>query len=319
MAVNRSWKDNMSPLDVVGLGLSTVDILMRLSEMPTWEQGGGMRDVCFDGGGPVGTALAAAARLGARAGYVGTCGSDAVAALRLQYLTRDGIDVSRVITRGMPEKQVILVYVQAESGERVFAAAHIADDLLKPEELDREYITSAPFLHLDGFHLEAAFQAARWMREAGKTVVLDAGKTRWEVSQGMASLVDLTDILICGSGFGPALTGRHDIWDAGEGLLARGPRVVVQTEGAAGCYTTTASERFHTPAFKVDVVDTTGAGDVFHGAYIFGLLQGWDCRRTARFATAVSAIKCTRLGGRSGIPGLGEVQKFLELRGKEIE
>jgi sulfofructose kinase len=149
--------------------------------------------------------------------------------------------------------------------------------------------------------------------------VLDAGKTSWAVAQGMASLVELTDMLICGAGFGPALTGKRDVWEAGEALLSRGPRLVVQTEGAAGCYTTTASRRFHTPAFKVEVVDTTGAGDVFHGAYIFGLLQGWDHQRIARFATAMSAIKCTRLGGRSGIPGLAEVQKFLELRGKEIE
>ena len=309
----------MLPLDVVGLGLSTVDILFRLSDMPTWERGGAMRDLCFDGGGPVGTALVAAARLGARAGYVGTCGNDAVAALRLQYLTRDGVDVSRVVTRPIPEKQVIVVYVHAESGERVFASAHSAEVALKPDELDRDYITSAAFLHLDGFHQAAAIQAAHWMHAAGKTVVLDAAKNSGEVSLGMAALVELTDVLICGSGFGPALTGKQDVWDAGEALLTRGPRLVVQTEGAAGCYTTSASECFHIPAFKVEVMDTTGAGDVFHGAYIFGLLKGWDARRIARFATAVSAIKCTRLGGRSGIPGFAETQKFLELRGKEIE
>ena len=309
----------MGSLDVVGLGLSTVDILMRLSDMPTWERGGALSDLCFDGGGPVGTALAAAARLGAHAGYVGTCGNDAVAALRLQFLTRYGIDVSRVVTRPAPEKQVIIVYVQADCGERVFASAPMGDVALKPEELDREYITSAAYLHLDGFHLEAALQAALWMHAAGKTVVLDAGKTRGEISPGMQSLVAVTDILICGSGFGPALTGKQDLWQAGEEILGRGPRLVVQTEGADGCYTTTPSERFHTLAFKVEVVDTTGAGDVFHGAYIFGLLQGWDYPTIARFATAMSAIKCTCLGGRSGIPGFAEVQKFLEIRGKEIE
>jgi len=151
-----------------------------------------------------------------------------------------------------------------------------------------------------------------------KTVVLDPGKTTWQVDEDMVTLVGLTDVLICGSGFGPAMTGKQEIWEAGAALLNRGPRLVVQTEGAAGSYTTTAAECFHTPAFQVEVVDTTGAGDVFHGAYIFGLLQGWDNQRIARFASAASAIKCTHLGGRSGIPGLAEVQKFLELRGKEI-
>lgn len=319
MAANCSWKDSMAVLDVVGLGLSTIDILFRLSDMPTWERGGALRELGFDGGGPVGTALAAAARLGARTGYVGTCGNDAVADLRLQYLTRDGVDVSRVVPRPIPERQVIAVFVHADSGERVFASAHIAELAITPAELDRDYITSAAFLHLDGFQQEAAIQAARWMHAAGKTVVLDAGKTSWQVNEGMVTLVGLTDVLICGSGFGPALTGKQDIWETGAALLSRGPRLVVQTEGAEGCYTTTAAECFHTPAFKVEVVDTTGAGDVFHGAYIFGLLQGWDVKRIARFASAVSAIKCTHLGGRSGIPGLAEVQKFLELRGNEIE
>ena len=92
----------------------------------------------------------------------------------------------------------------------------------------------------------------------------------------------------------------------------------MQTEGEGGSYTLTAEERFHTPAFDVEVIDTTGAGDVFHGAYIVGLLHGWDLRRVALFSTAVAAIKCTKLGGRAGIPCYDEVLAFLRERNVEL-
>lgn len=279
--------------------------------MPTWEHGGALREICFDGGGMVGTALVAAARLGASPGYVGIRGSDEIAALKMQYLTRYSVDVSQVVVRPGPESQVVVVYVHGETGERVFLVNHQPIVSLSPEELDREYITSAALLLLDSFHFEAALQAAQWMRSAGKPVVLDAGKTSGGIDPHMADLVTQTDVLICGSGFGSAFTGKPDLREAGLALLAAGPRLVVQTEGAGGCFTTTAKEHFHTPAFAVDVVDTTGAGDVFHGAYLYGLLQGWDIDRNARFSSAVAALKCTHMGGRSGIPTLTEVEGFL--------
>jgi len=98
-------------------------------------------------------------------------------------------------------------------------------------------------------------------------------------------------------------------------MMALGPQIVVQTEGRDGSYTLTAREHFHTPAFDVEVVDTTGAGDVFHGAYLVGLLRGWDLPMVAAFATAVAAIKCTQLGGRKGIPTSDQTIAFLKKRG----
>ena len=133
----------------------------------------------------------------------------------------------------------------------------------------------------------------------------------------LTELIQHVDVLIGGSGFVPALTGVTDIWEAGRAALKIGPRVVVQTEGADGSYTVTKDEEFHLPCFKIDVVDTTGAGDVFHGAYIVGLLRGWDLRRVALFSTAVSALKCTKLGGRAGIPTFDQTISFLKERGVE--
>lgn len=303
-------------LDVVGVGLATLDVLVRLERMPTWEQGAPMSAFGLDGGGPVATALVAAARLGARCGFVGTCGDDLAAELKARFLTREGLDLSRLVKRDAPENQVVLVCVQQSSGERVFCGLRdFAAQPLRPDELDRDYITSARYLHLDGCHHEAALQAAQWMQAAGKPVMLDAARVTAGARVGLAELISHVDYLICGSGFATALTGLDDIWEACRALLRRGPRVVVQTEGAQGSYTVTAEEAFHTPAFAVEVVDTTGAGDVFHGAFLVGLLHGWDLRLIAQFASAVAALKCGKLGGRAGIPRLEQALAFLQAHG----
>jgi sulfofructose kinase len=311
----------LSDLDIVGLGLSTLDVLMRLKEMPTWEHTDALSAFGLDGGGPVGTACVAAARLGARVGYVGTAGNDWSADLKIRSLRDNGVDISRLVRREQPESQIVLVYVNEETGERIFSGVRsFAAAPLRAAELDRDYITSAQYLHLDGFHHhEAALQAARWMREAGKQVSIDCAKTEGaSVSPVLVNLIPYVDILICGSGFGCAPTGHADLWKAGEAMLALGPSIVVQTEGKDGSYTTTDEERFHTPAFDVDVLDTAGAGDVFHGAYLVGLLRGWDVQTVAVFATAVSALKCMKLGGRRGIPTFDEVMSFLQTRGIRI-
>jgi sulfofructose kinase len=308
-------------LDIVGLGLATLDVLIRLREMPTWENGSPFSAFTIDGGGPVGTACVAASRLGARTGFIGTAGNDRIAALKLQSFTESGVDLSRMVLRDQPESQVVIVYVNEGTGERIFSGLKAFDNApLSAAELDRAYITSAEYLHLDGFlHAEASLAAAQWMRSAGKKVSLDGSKTDGgPLPPHMAQLVSLVDILICGAGFGLSLTGKADVWEAGEAMARLGPQVVVQTEGAEGCYTVAAKERFHTPAFAVEVVDTTGAGDVFHGAYLAGLLRGWNLRTTALFAGAVAAIKCTKLGGRSGIPRFDEVFAFLHERGFDI-
>jgi sugar/nucleoside kinase (ribokinase family) len=303
--------------DVIGLGLATLDILIRLKDLPTWEHGAGFSSISLDGGGPVGTACVAAARLGARVGFVGTAGNDQLAKLKLHSFREDGVDLSRLVGRSEPENQVVVVYVSQITGERVFSWLHgFGRKPLHVEELDHTYITSANYLHLDGTHHEAARQAAEWMHAAGKLVSLDCAKTEGNlIGDELRELVPYADILICGSGFGRSLTGHADLMRAGEAMLSLGPRLVVQTEGREGSYTITSEDHFHTPAFDVKVVDTTGAGDVFHGAYLVGLLHGWDLRITSLFATAVSAIKCTRLGGRIGIPTFDKTLTFLHQRG----
>ncbi|MDE2726457.1 MAG: PfkB family carbohydrate kinase, partial [Gemmatimonadota bacterium] len=133
----------------------------------------------------------------------------------------------------------------------------------------------------------------------------------------LVELLGMTDFLIASRVFAEALTGLADPAEAADSLAGYGSPVTVVTLGEEGSYTLAGDRTFHTPAFPVEVVDTTGAGDVYHGAFIFGLLQKWGLQKIAEFASAVAAMSCTRLGGRQGIPTLGEAMSFLRDRDAE--
>ena len=303
--------------EVIGLGLAIVDVVLRVERMPDWDDPRGLLDFALADGGPAGTACFVASTFGLRTGFVDTVGDDDLGEHRRRSLERAGVDTSRLVPREGPEDHVVVVYVDASTGERVFSFRRgFLSRPLTAEELDRAYMESAPILHLDGSHSEAALAAARWMKQSGGTVVLDAAATSHKVLEPARALVAETDVLICGSGFAPMLTGEEDVWRAGRAALELGPRVVVQTEGANGSYTVSRGTdarragardaEFHTPAFEVDVVDTTGAGDTFHGAYLVGLARGWSLERCAAFSSAVAALHCTVLGNRKGIPSMDD-------------
>jgi sulfofructose kinase len=298
----------------VGIGCVTLDILIRAGALPSWEkQNTRFESVCFDGGGQAATAMVAVSRLGLPSGIIGVAGNDDAAKLKLDLTERYGVDVSRMVHRDEPDDSVVIVFVDAATGERMFfAGGRQGHAPVLVEELDRDYITSADYLLLDSLHLDASIQAAEWMREAGKTVVFDASTARdGKIPDVRRTVTPYVDVLISGAGFGQAFAGADDIYDAGKAVLEAGPRVFVQTEGDRGCHVITKDEQFHVPAFDVKVVDSTGAGDVFHGAFIVALAKGWNLHETARFSSAVSAITCTRLGGRTGIPSFDETMDFL--------
>ena len=301
-----------SRLEVIGLGLAIVDVVLRVERMPDWDDPRGLLDFALADGGPAGTACFVASTFGLRTGFVDTVGADELGQHRRRSLERAGVDTSRLVPREGPEDHVVVVYVDASTGERVFSFRRgFLSRPLDAAELDRDYLSSARFLHVDGSHSEAALAAARWMKQSGGTVVLDAAATRHKVLEPARALVAETDVLICGSGFAPMLTGESDLWHAGRAALELGPRVVVQTEGAEGSYTVARDAEFHTPAFEVPVVDTTGAGDTFHGAYLVGLARGWGLERCASFSSAVAALHCTVLGNRKGIPSMDEAEALM--------
>jgi len=287
---------------IVGIGRCTLDIIFRLPDYPTWEKGVVYDEYSIDGGGQVSTGLVAASKLGVSTGYIGTAGSDYAGTLKVESLREWGVDTSHIIRRMGPDGQVVLVTVQSGTGERVFNHSDRLDaEPVTTDELDYDYITKADYLLLDGSHPEAALEAAKWMSEAGKQVMLDGSKTDESIKESTRRLIPFDSSVLEPS--------------SGERVLDMGPSVFVETLGERGSITVTKEERFETPSFDITVKDTTGAGDVFHGAYLYGLINGWSPKRIALFSTAVSALKCTRMGGRRSAPDLGEVLEFLQNHG----
>jgi len=293
--------------DVVGLGLATVDHLALISRLP--EADGAMEAQAMDvqGGGPVATALVALARLGARTTYLGTLAGDSRGEFALAEFQRYGVDVSATVQ--VPDTRSIMSIILVDPPYRsiIYNMGNVPD--LLPQQVNPDLVRSARILHLDGCHRQAAMAAARIAREAGVWVSLDGGAG--ELWRGLDDMLHLTDVLIVAREFARMYTDEDDVEKAGPKLLDYGARIVGITDGLNGSWVWTAEEHFHQPAFKVDVVDTTGAGDVYHGAFLYGLLQGWQLRRVAAFASATAALKCGKLGGRAGIPSRTQVEVFL--------
>jgi sugar/nucleoside kinase (ribokinase family) len=170
------------------------------------------------------------------------------------------------------------------------------------------------FLHLDGYWMNTALQLATQAKKQGITVTLDPSSKLLE-EPSAEHLFRLVDYFIPGYAFAKRFTGESEPWKAAEKLLQYGGKAVILTKGDEGCFIATQDERFHLPAFHVSVVDTTGAGDTFHGAFVAGLSKGYELRQAVQFASAVAALKCTKLGGQTGIPTFQETQMFLENQG----
>ncbi len=294
----------MRALDVVGLGYASWDYLGIVPAPPVFDADTmTLARFASCGGGPVATALVTLARLGARVGYLGVLGDDESGRRVLADLRREGVDVSRVVVRPGVRSHTCLVLVEAGTGRRSILCDRGTLGALPLGDADRAYIARARFLHLDGQFMAAAIVAACWAREAGVCVSLDANRPRPRLDE----LLPLVDVLVTSATFPAAYTGRDDLAQAMRALQALGPETVVVTLGAQGCAYLEDEQIVRVPGLAVEVVDTTGAGDAFHGAYLLGLLQGWDAARTARFANAVAALNCRALGGRAALPGLEEV------------
>jgi len=261
-----------------------------------------MHEVRVEPGGQVATALATCARLGLRARYIGSVGSDNWGKAQLASLREEKLELLVREVEGAAS-QVAVILLEEGVGERTILWRRDPKLQFPVEALQRETITSARVLHIDGCDSEAALQAARWAKEAGLPVVIDIDEVYGESTH---ELLRLVDYLIAGSDFAE---------DPGELAARYGCKVVGITRGAEGAVFLDRGRLIESRAFKVPVADTTGAGDVFHGGFIYGLLQNWSLEDVIRFAHAIAAMKCMHVGARRGIPTLQEVREFLDRNG----
>ncbi len=300
--------------DVVGLGFSSIDLVGLTLALPELDHGVPLSDITRQGGGPVAQAMVTLARLGASAGFIGRLADDEAGVEMRRQLEAEGVDLAQLQIEPGSRSAQCLILVHEPTGKRSMCCFAGSTGPIRPDLVDVDYLTSGRILHLDGIAPEAALWAATAAKARGVAVSLDAGGP----SEELFPLLSAVDILIAAEAFAASLDPGSSVEVAADHLLQLGPSLVVITCGDKGAYTRRAEEGFWTLALAVDVVDTTGAGDVFHGGFLFGLLQGWDLRTVAEFAGATAALKCTTLGGRAGIPTFPAVLAFLADRGRTV-
>ena len=302
----------MKHYDVVGLGLATLDILTLTPRLPNSNDCFPIATLEMQGGGPVATALVALSKLGANCSYLGSLAPDSTAQQIVSELHRYGIDTEFCPIRDKGVSSASVILVEQPNGQRAILFQKSTAVDYQPEEIPEEIIREARALHLDGFSTPAANKAAKIAREHNVLVSFDggAGELMWDE---LEQLLPLVDIMVVARKFAQQTTGTDDILEAGVQLLQTYKcQQVVITDGEHGSWYRDHQTHFHQPAYVVDVVDTTGAGDTFHGAYLYACLQeSWTAQYRLQFASAVAALKCTRLGGRKGIPTLAETLDFI--------
>lgn len=299
-------------VDVVGLGLNSVDLVAVVAEYPTSNTKQRLQRFARLPGGQTATALAVAARLGWRASYIGRFGGDELGGLSRASLTDEGVDLSASKTIADATNQFAVVLVDARSGERTVLWDRHPALTMDPDEVSAAAVQAGRLLLVDCHETASATRAARYAREAGIPVVLDVEKVR----PGIAELLQQTDAIIAAEAFPTELTGYDAPGRALEALAREfdAPLVAV-TLGAEGSLARCGGKEIRTRAFAVDCIDSTGAGDAFHGGFAAACLHGpgqqVDVEDALLYANAVAALNCRALGARGGVPTRDEVARLL--------
>ncbi len=297
--------------DVIGLGAATVDILSLVDHFPCREEVQEAQEITVQGGGPVATAMVTLARLGASTAMLDVIGDDWRGEVILNEFRRDEVctDHLRRVTGATSATASVLV--RQRDGARSIVFYPGTAPALSATDVSDQVIASAEILHVNGRHWEACLQACRYARESGVKVSFDGGAHRYnpEISQ----LIQLTNICIVARDFAEQYAHTTHVEQAAETLLIEGPELVVITDGVKGSWIYPhEGSPFHQPAYLLpNVVDTTGCGDSYHGAFLFGLVRDFDLKQTAALASAVAALNTQKLGGRGGLPTFEEATEFL--------
>jgi sugar/nucleoside kinase (ribokinase family) len=293
--------------DVVGIGQSSLDRVCLLEAPPPLGGKAALLGSYELPGGQIATAMLACARLGLRAAYVGTVGDDAAAEQVLAPLAGAGVDLRGVKRVVSAPTRSATVLVDATTGDRTILGYRDPRLALSPADLAPGPIERAGCLHVDAVDVEASAFAADVARRAGVPVVLDADGP----GPGLEKLLAKVDFPIVSRGLAEAMGGRGGLRAALAELCALGARLAVVTLGEYGALARFGERLIESPAFRVNARDTTGAGDVFHAAFVLGLLEGMACEPILRTANAAAAMSCRALGAQGGLPTRSELEAFL--------
>jgi ribokinase len=305
---------------VAGFGQCSMDFIGVAEGFPGEDQKWETLPWETQGGGPAATAMVALSRFGVSTRFMGVVSDDPAGKLIREGFRAEGVDASFVIERPGGSSQQAFILANRRSGTRTIFWARPSVAPIRPDEITDEitgrFLEGASMLLVDGLMTQSAAVAAMRAKGMKIPVMFDAGSIREEAREPTLELAALCDYVVCSEVFSSALTGgrhggRHE--ETLEKLIEMGAKAAAVTLGKGGSLNVSRDDRviFHQPAFGVDAVDTTGAGDVFHAGYVYGLINGWTLKDTARFASAVAAMKCRVPGGRAGIPSVKEAVEFM--------
>jgi len=301
------------PIDILGLGFCGLDTLCLVPSIPL-DSKVEISHMLIQGGGPAATATVTASRLGLRTAFAGVTGDDDRGTAILREFDREGVNTDGVLRRSGCTSPAAFCWVEETNGSRSIAWTHGDVDPLGPDELRPDMVLSAKALQLDGHQTDAAIRSADLANAAGMLVFLDAGTLVPRIGE----LISRCTVVIASLDFAQRFTGSSDPEAALRALRRLGPAWTGVTMGAEGSVGFDGSDVLHQGIFPVPVVDTTGAGDVYHGAFAARYVEcastgdGPDLRDCMRFASVAAGLKCRSLGGRTGIPDRAELDRAIE-------
>lgn len=301
--------------DVVGIGACVMDTLMVIPDFPAEDTKMRALESQQSGGGPAATGVVAASKLGVSSGFIGVLSDDAGGQFLLEDFIKYGVDVSGIEVKSGYRSFTSCIWLNRKRGSRtcVFDKGNLPP--LKLNDKQKQAIRGAKLLMVDGNELDAAVEAAAIARQNGTIVLYDAGG----LYKGIERLLELTDILIPSQEFALTITNETDVYRAAAVLAQRyAPRVVVITRGKMGGLLYENGIYKEYPIYPADVVDSNGAGDVFHGAFAAALVKGMSYEQACHFSSAVSALKCTGIGARESVPDYHTTIEFLRRNGYEL-
>ncbi|MCD6498409.1 MAG: hypothetical protein J7M25_08955 [Deltaproteobacteria bacterium] len=293
---------------IFGIGLASIDFLGVVDHIPRPDSVVEMGQFSIQGGGNAATALVTAAHLGLETRFCGKISDDMFGTFILDGLTNMGIDTSGVVVEPGRVSPFTFVGVEATDGHRVLYHTRGNCSPLVPDEIDLTSIEWASCLLVDGYQIKAQVTAARQAAAAGIPVVLDASHIQ---EKGMGELLSDANILIATERFAAEVAPMGEVEDSLHELTRMGPHTVVVTLGEEGSIGLDATGIVRVRALPIDSTDTTGAGDVYRGAFLYAHLQGWPLGRCMEFASAAAGLSCQTLGGRAGIPNLEQITETL--------
>jgi sulfofructose kinase len=292
-------------LDVLCVGFACVDLTIPFSGLPRYDRKTECPELLLEGGGPASTAAVALGRLGLRVGLLSTLGDDGWGRFARERLRAEGVPDEGVLEAEGCRTPLSVILADPAGGARTILWNGGTLPPLDEAQVRRAW-RPARLVLVDEQYPEAASAALELARRDGAVVLFDAGTARG----GLDALVEGADCLVGAQHFASGLTGVEDEREALAALQRRNGRPVVATRGAEGCWLHDGRGIREFPGVCVPALDSTAAGDAFHAAVAFGLLQGWPLERCLPFANHYAAHNCVALGGRAGLLGLDEVKEW---------